>query len=166
MNKKYESEEKQEIKKFIFVLLGLIVIVIGIYFFTKAFVTKDLFKDANEVEYKSGTINYETAIVGNMLHKPESEYYVIAYDSEGKQINYYNTVASKYKNKEKSLKLYYLDLNNALNKDYIAKEEEKSTSFKSIKDLKMGEITLFKIKNGKVTKLITNIEDIKKEFDL
>ncbi len=162
---KFETEEQKEIKKFIMVLVGLIIIIIGIYFFTRAFVTKDLFKDkTSEKEYTTGVINYDVAIVGNMLNKPQAEYYVLAYNSENTQSGYYQTIASKYKSNEKALKVYTLDLNNALNKSYVGTEEDKSTKFTSLEELKFGEVTLMKIKNGKVSKFITNIDNIKKEL--
>jgi len=165
-NKKIETEEQKEIKKFIFVILGLVIILVGIYFFTRAFVTKDLF-NTSEKTYQEGTINYDIAIVGNMLTRPNKEYYVMAFHSDNADAIYYNALIGKYMQKEKAEKVYYIDLDNALNKKYVAeKEEEKSTSFKTIKDLKLGELTLLKVKEGKVTKYITNIEEIKKELDI
>lgn len=165
--KKYETEEQLEIKKFVFVLMGLIFIIIGIYFFTRAFVTKDLFKNTDEISYTEGKINYNAIVVGTMLNRPYKEYYVIAYSNEDNEASYYNTIVSKYTQKTKKEKIYYLDTENAMNQKYVAKElEEASKSFTDIKNLKLGNITLLKIKSGKVEKYITNIEDIKKEFDI
>lgn len=166
-NMKIETEEQKELKKFIFVILGLVIIIVGIYFFTRAFVTKDLFEDKNEKTYATGTINYDIAIVGNMLNRPNTEYYVMAFGSEEAEGVYYNTLVSKYMQKEKALKVYYLDTENELNKKYVAENEEsKSTSFSSIDKLKLGNITLMKIKNGKVTKYITNVDDLKEELGI
>lgn len=169
-NRKYETEEQQEIKKFIFVLLGIIIIIVGIYFLTRAFVTKDLFKNTDiSLNYETGVIDYDIAIVGNMLSKSQSEYYVMLFGSEETEAIYYNALVTKYMNekKEKALKVYYVDLENHLNKKYIAtNEEEKSTSFTSIHELKLGSLTLVKVKNGKVSKFLTTEETIKKEFGI
>lgn len=165
-NRKYVTEEQAEIKRFIFVLVGLIIIIVGIYFFTRAFITKDLFNKTSDVKYTEGQINYDVAIVGNMLNRPLTEYYIMAFAGTSTQVNYYNTVVSKYLNEENALKVYYIDLDNALNKDYVAKDEKASTTFKSIDELKFGEITLLKVKNGKVTKFITNVDDIKNELNI
>lgn len=164
--KKYETEEQKEVKKFIFVLLGLIIMVVGVYFFTRAFVTKDLFDGkSSEVTYTEGVINYDVAIVGNMLNRPYDEYYLIAFDSENTKVNYYNTIVSNYLYNEDSLKIYHIDLANELNKKYIAAEDETITKkFESIDKLKLGEITLIKVESGKVTKFITSIEKIKEEL--
>lgn len=164
--KKYETEEQMEVKKFIFVLLGIILIVVGIYFFTRAFVTKDLFKQASDVTYTSGTVNYDVAVVGTMLNRSDKEYYVVAYSSENNSATYYNTLLSKYLNNEDAMKVYYLDLNNELNKEYVATDENISKSFTSIKELKFGNITLLKVKDGKVTKFITDLEKIKVELGI
>lgn len=163
---KFETEEQKEIKKFICVLVGLIVIVVGIYFFTRAFITKDLFdNNKNEISYQEGAFNSDIATVGTMLNRPYEEYYLIAFDSDGTKVNYYNTLVSKYMSSKDSLKIYHIDLANELNKKYVAVEDEKiTTKFDSISNLKLGEITLVKVKNKKVVKFLTNIEDISKEL--
>ncbi len=165
-NKKlnYISEEQKEVKKFIIVLIGLIILIVGIYFFTKAFITKDLFKDNEEIKYTDGVINYDIAIVGNMLNRPFDEYYLIAFDSENNKATYYNALISKYMSKEKKLKIYHIDLNNELNKKYITTDNNVSKNFENIEKLKLGEVTLIKVENKKVTNFITNIDEISKEL--
>lgn len=164
--KKYETEEQLEIKKFFIVLLGLVIIIVGVYFFTRAFVTKDLHKESDGVSYTEGKINYDVVVVGTMLNRPAKEYYVIAFSDEDTNATYYNTLVSKYMKNEKTLAVYYLDLDNDLNKEYIATDENISKSFTTIKDLKLGNLTLMKVKDGKVTKFITKENEIKKEFGI
>lgn len=165
---KYETEEQKEVKKFIFVVIGLVIIIVGVYLFTRAFVTKDLFnnKENNET-YTEGIINYDVAIVGNMLNRPYDEYYLIAFDSENTRVNYYNAIVNNYVYAKDSIKIYHIDLANELNKKYISKEDETiSNKFESIEKLKLGEITLIKVKNGKVTKYLTTIDKIKEELTI
>ncbi len=165
---KIETEEQAEIKKFILVLGGLIVILVGIYFFTRAFVTKDLFdkkKESDGINYQVGAISDTNIIVGNMLNRPYEEYYAIAFSSKSNLVGYYDTIMSKYKSEKESLKIYYIDTEDHLNNKYSDKENP-STSFESLDKLKLGEITLLKIKKGKVTKLITQVEEIKKELNI
>lgn len=164
---KYETEEQKEVKKFFLVLIGLIVIILAIYLLTRVFITKDLFNSSTEsdTEYTTGSIDYNSAIVGTMLNRPYEEYYVIAFDSEGTKANYYNMISSLYLYSDDSLKLYYIDLANELNKQYVAtSDDEITTSFKSIDYLKLGDVTLIKVKNGKVKKFITDIDSISKEL--
>lgn len=163
---KYVTEEQMEIKKFIFVLLGLLILLVGVYFFTRAFVTKDLHKSTNnDVNYTEGKVSYDVVVVGTMLNRPVSEYYVYAFSNEDTKAIYYNTLVSKYSTNEKALQVYYLDIDNALNKDYVDKSNA-SKSFTTINDLKLGELTLMKVKDGKVTKYMTNEEEIKKELGI
>ncbi len=166
MIKKYETEEQLEVKKFIFVLLGLILVIVGIYFFTRAFVTKDLFNNnSEEITYTDGVINYNSVIVGTMLNRKEKEYYVMAFSNENPEASYYDTLASSYKGK-KEKNIYYLDLNNELNKKYVATDDKVSTKFTKLDELKFGNLTLLKIKDGKVTKFITKVDEIKKELGI
>jgi hypothetical protein len=162
---KYETEEQKEVKKFFLVLIGVVIIIVGIYFFTRAFITKDLFTTTSDIEYTTGTVNYSTAIVGNMLNRQNDEYYVLIYDSESTKANYYSTLYSLYTNETDSIKMYTVDLSNELNKKYVAGEDDKvSTEFTTLEDLKLGDITLIKVKKGTVKKYLTNIDDIKKEL--
>ncbi len=164
---KYQSEEQKELKTFIIVVIGLVIILVGIYFFTRAFITKDLFnKESNEITYSDGSVDYDVCIVGNMLSRPYNEYYVIAFSNEDLNANYYNTVVSKYTSLTDALKIYYIDLDNVLNGSYIANDDNISSKFTTIDELKLGDITLFKVKNKKVTKMITNMDDIIKELNV
>ncbi len=162
---KIETEEQKEFKKYILVVLGLVLVVVGIYFFTRAFITKDLFNKKEDTNYQTGTINDQTAIVGTMLNRPENEYYVMAFSSESNNINYYNTIVSLYTSGDtEPLKVYFVDLENSLNQKYVASDGKGSTSFESLDKLKLGEVTLLKVKDQKVTKFLTDIEAIKKEL--
>ena len=164
---KIQTEEQAEIKKFILVLGGLIIIIIGIYFFTRAFVTKDLFKekDSDGIKYQAGAISNTDIIVGNMLNRPYEEYYVIAFGSKSNLVNYYDTLVSKYTSEKDALKMYYIDMDDKLNQKYKASENV-TTTFDSLENLKLGEFTLLKIKNKKVTKIITSDEEIRKELNI
>ncbi len=168
MKNKFVTEEQKEVKKFICLLLGLVIIIIGVYFFTRAFVTKDLNKEkTEESSYTTGAINDNVLIVGTMFNRPEKEYYVAAFSEEDTALAYYNIIISKYSSEKDALKVYHLSLDNALNKDYVATEDENSsTKFTNLENLKLGKFTLLKIKEGKVTKFITDIESAKKEFKI
>ena len=134
--KKYETEEQMEVKKFIFVLVGLIIILIGVYFFTRAFITKDLNRKTEDISYTEGKVNYNVVVVGTLLNRPNKEYYVVAYSSDGASASYYNTLTSKYMSKENTLSMYYLDLENELNKEYVANDDNVSKSLLNLLRLK------------------------------
>ena len=107
---------------------------------------KDLFKDT-DIPYQTGSVNDSVLIVGTLLNRPEKEYYVIAYSSTDTNMAYYNSMMSKYMEEEDAQKIYFLDLDNALNKEYVAEEESNaSKTFTKIEDLKLGNLTLLKKK--------------------
>lgn len=162
-NKRIESEEQIEIKRFIIILLVLVILVIGIYFFTRIFVTKDLFAKNDDKDTPiTGTINYDTTLIGGMLNKPEDEYYVLAYKSEEITNDvYYGGLVSNYKKKSNALKVYIADLSNELNKKYYDKENINTSS---LENLKLGDVTLFKVNKGKIIRVFTKEEDITKEL--
>ena len=155
-NVKYQTEESQEIKKFILVLLVIIVLIVGVYFLSKLFVKSNV----AELTYQTGEVSTNTAIVGTILNNPEKEYYVLAYDSTGINASAYITYANYYEDEQKdAIKIYYLDLNNGFNKPYYVTENSNPKATK-ISELKMLDGTLLKIKNGKITEYTEGLEKI------
>lgn len=161
---KIETEEQMEIKRFIIILVVLVVLILGAYFFTRIFVTKDLFNNkAEDTKTTPGEINYNTTLIGSMLTKPEKEYYVLAYQSEniGDSV-YYSGLVTNYKRNTDALKVYIADLSNELNKKYYDKNNVNTTSLDS---LKLGDVTLLKISNGEISLVYTTEEDITKALE-
>lgn len=161
----YQNESSEEIIKFIKLLIIVIIIILGIYFLTRAFVVKDLFNkdEASQKEYTTGAIDYNTTIIGSILHKPEEEYYVIIYDSSKSTSIYYNSIVSRYTNNKDAKKVYFADLNNELNKKFYDNEHPNinTTDFDK---LKFGDLTLLKIRKGKITKALDKDTEIKEEL--
>lgn len=173
---KFETTEQAEVKKFIIVIIVVLLCVGAIYLFTRAFVSKDLFKkDEPKVEdVTEGEVNYDVAIMGQILNRPYDEYYVIIYNqSEGEYLGDMASIVSEYSTKEddKKLHLYTVDLSNELNSSYYDKENE-NTKAKTLAEIKLGDKTLLKIKKNKksgkleISKYITDIDAMKKELDI
>lgn len=154
---KVRSEAEELVRKFILILVIVVAFIIGIYF-----VTNLLVKDTtNETETsETGEINYDIVTVGTMLNRQYDEYYVLAYNSEDVEAIYYSSIITKYQEKEK-LKIFHLDLNNSLNDKYNANGGDTNPEAKTIEELKLGKITLIKVKKGKINKYIEDIEQIK-----
>lgn len=156
------TEENKEVKKFIVILLIVVVLVVGVYFFTRAFVTKDLNKgdDTKEVVF-----DYNKTILGALLNRPYDEYYVLVYNSKDLKANYYSSFISSYKNKENSLKIYFADLNDSMNKKFYNKDKSNKNA-KSVDELSVGDLTLIKVSNKNIVKYIENSDLIKQELGL
>lgn len=163
---KYDStNESQELKSFLIVVLVVIVCVGGVYLITRAFVTKDLFKDEEETkEVVEGKVNYDVAIIGQLLNMPEKEYYAVIYDAkEGEHISEMSSLVYNYNALEKHSHVYTIDLSNKLNADYYDPENV-NIEAKSVNDLHLGDTTLIKVKDGKIVKYITELDKMKKEL--
>ena len=60
----YQTEEQLEIKKFLIILLVVVILVGIVYLFTRIFVTKDLFNKNEEKTIIPGEINYDKTTIG------------------------------------------------------------------------------------------------------
>lgn len=161
----YSTTEQEEIKKFLIVIVVVLAIVGALYLLTRAFVTKDLFnkEDATQ-ETETGKVDYSMAIMGQILNRPYDEYYVAIYDaSNGKYIADMATLLYNYSSKEEHLHVYTVDLSNTLNADYYDPENV-NTKAQSVSEMRVGDITLLKIKNKKISKYITDYDKMEKEL--
>ena len=161
---KYRSEEQTEMIRFIRILIIVIILILGIYFFTRIFIAKDLLnKQAEENKTIEGSINYDITMIGSMLEKPEEEYYVLIYNTEDLRSVYYGGLISTYARNKNALKLYFADLNKELNKKFYDPENI-NLDGTNISDLKVGDLTLLKVKDGKIIESFTDEEKIASEL--
>ena len=163
----YRTSEQDEMIKFLIVILVVLLCVGGIYLFTRAFITKDLFKDnANNSEVvQEGKVNYDVAIMGQLLNRPYKEYYAVIYDSTGDYSADMYSLVYSYSNKKNHKHIYTIDLSNELNKKYYDVENVNKKATK-VEDIKVGDITLIKVKNGKIEKYIVDYTKMEKELGI
>ena len=163
----YRTSEQDEMIKFVIVILVVLLCVGGIYLFTRAFVTKDLFKDdTNTAEtVKEGKVNYDVAIMGQLLNRPYKQYYAVIYDSTGDYAYDMQSLVNNYTKLKEHKHVYTIDLSNELNKTYYDAENV-NTKAKKVSEMKVGDITLIKVKNGKIEKYIVDYAKMEKELGL
>lgn len=156
--RKVKNETKNEIindeysiQKMIKITLILIV-VFGAFYLITYFVVN------NRKEDKASTytvIDSSKILLSNIFSKSEEEYYVLAtmpskYSSNYQMVDYnklYDEYVNKYKQSDDSVTFYYVDLDDALNKNYIGKETVISND---LSELKVNDDVLFKIKNKEI----------------
>lgn len=162
---KYTSEESKEVKRFIIILLSIIVLVLAVYGITRL-VNKD--KDNNDDRtVTAGSIDYDKVSVGTLFNRADSEYYVIVYDGEAPNAIYYSALMNKYMDKEKSNKVYFCDLSNELNKKYyVGEDKDSNPNATTSSELAFKDLTLIKIKNGKIVKYLETLDTIKTELGI
>lgn len=162
--KKLQTEENIIVKRFIVVLFIVIIGVVIIYFFTRAFISKDLFnnskKDNNTTEV---SFDYDKTILGSTFNRPYSEYYVIIYKSSSEQASNLSSIMASYKYSENATKIYFADLDDFMNQGFYDTENVNKNATKA-SELKVGDYTLIKIKNGAIEKYIEGVEAIETEL--
>lgn len=161
-----QTTEQSELKSFLIVILVVLVGVGLLFLATKAFVTKDLFGDKKEdTEEKEvvGEVNYDVTIMGSLLNRPYDEYYAVIYDTTGDRMYDMSSLVTAYKEIKDAKHIYTIDLDNKLNESYYDPENV-NTKAKKLSEVKVGDITLIKVKDGKINKFITDYTKMKKEL--
>ncbi len=151
-NKKVNKieEEKYSLKSFIVILL-ILSITFGLFYYITYLVVGGQKKDNNPTQI----VNADQILLNQMLTMAENEYYVIATKSESKLNGYssidyeelYEKYIKDYSSKENSIKFYYVDLNDTMNKSFVG---EKLVVKNDLTDLKINDDVLFKIKDSKI----------------
>ena len=161
-----QTTEQSELKSFLIVILVVLVGVGLLFLATKAFVTKDLFggnKEETEEKEVVGEVNYDVTIMGSLLNRPYDVYYAVIYDTTGDYVYDMSALVTSYKEVKDAKHIYTIDLNNKLNEGYYDPANV-NTKAKKLSDVKVGDMTLIKIKDGKINKFITDYNKMKKEL--
>ena len=150
---KYESEDTKEIKNLIFIILGIVIIIVGLYFLTARSINR---KNAlPEPEF-----DYTVCTVGTMFIRPYDEYYVFLYSSENENASKYSELTKTYAKKDNALKVYNVDLNSNLDSKYLSDNSNNNPTNPS--EVKIKDSALIKIKNGKVAEYYETTSDYEK----
>ena len=113
---------------------------------------------------QAGEIDYSKVSVGTMLTKNEKNYYVLIYDSADNNAGLYSLLKADYSAKEDALSIYFCDLSNSLNSKY--KSDNTNPKATKIEELALGDITLIKVSNAKISKYVEGFDNIKKELNI
>lgn len=154
-----EHDSDNVVKRFVILFIIIVLLVVGIYFLTTLIVDKR--NDTKGNDTIAGEVNYDVVSVGMILNRPYEEYYVMVYNSEDSEAVYYSSLITNYQQKEKSLKLYFCDLGSVFNQSYVSNDGNSNSKAQNIDELKFGKVTLLKIKDGKISKYIETVDDIK-----
>ena len=152
-NKRYVSEDTKQITNLILITLGVVAIVVGLYFLTDKIIAKKA--NANNADF-----DYSAATVGTMFNRPYDEYYVFLYDSTASEASTYSSLITTYISKEDSKKLYTVDLSMNLDSKYLSESSNKNPS--NPNEVKIKDSALILIKDGKVSKYYESLEDYQK----
>lgn len=159
---KIASESDNFIKSFIIIFV-VIALLIGIIYGVTELLKKD---EVVTDEVTAGEINYDKISVGTILNRPYDKYYVMVYNASDDSAVLYSTILTKYmqsSSEDDYIKIYYCDLSNSLNSKYYNKNNDNKSNakVKEVSDFNFGDLTLLKIENGKITKYIEDLNQIK-----
>ena len=160
-NNREKHEETYNLKSMIKILLCIVIIFMAFYVITNIIVSNRKSEPDNNVT----VVDFSKITLSQLLSREEDEYFVIAtmaslYNStyiDTNYINLYNQYINNYKQKEESYAFYYVDLDNALNKNYIS---DKLNITDDLSKLQLNDEVLFKIKNGSIEKTYIGREKI------
>ena len=149
------SEDTQEVKTLIIITIIIVLISVGLYFLTDALDKKKAIEEIPEA-----TINYSEITIGTMFTRPYNEYYVFAYKEDDDNAGKFDDLFTKYEEKEKSKKIYYIDLADKFNQSVLSDKSNKKPE--QVTDVKIKDYALILIKDGKVSKYYETISEIEK----
>ena len=152
---KLVSDDVVKVRNLFILLVSVVIICVGVFFLTEKMIEKDNKKNENKNEVK---IDYDIATIGTMFNRVEDEYYVLIYSNKDNG-NDLNSTLDSYRSSDNYIKTYYIDLDLKINS--IAKSDKFVSEPTNSKEVKVNETTLFMIKEGKVTKSITGVDNIK-----
>ncbi|MEG1288445.1 MAG: hypothetical protein RSD29_03755 [Bacilli bacterium] len=162
--RKYYSDEQKEVFRFIAILVGIVLIVLVVYFISNRTLEP---KKEEETTITEGTVDYDLVSVGTMFNRPNKEYYVAIYDKKDNAAVLYSTLINKYSENKDALKIYFCNLADSFNEEYFVGENGVTNKdAKTIEDLKLGKFTFVKIKKGKIVKYLEDLEAVKKELSI
>ena len=151
-NQKDTNDTETEVKRFISILVALLIVVGLLYFLAN--------KGSNNTNTNEIVIQYNDISVGMILNRKEySEYYVLAYFNDSDNYTDLNKLYRTYRNRDNVKKLYTIDLNDEINASFVSKEGSK-LDVTNAADFRFNTDTLLYIKDGKVEKTYTTYKSI------
>ena len=151
---KIVNEDVTQIRNLIIMLIVVVAVCTGIYFLTDAMIKKE---NTKEEETKEVEIDYDIASVGTMFNRPESEYFVLIYSTEN-YLSKYSSLLNSYRSSDNYIKTYFIDLDKKINSHILTDTLNKKPT--NSNEVSVTGATLYKIKDGKVTKCYSTLETI------
>ncbi|MGM9878255.1 MAG: hypothetical protein ACI33S_06385 [Bacilli bacterium] len=155
--KSYEKNTEQEVKSFAFTLLGVLVFMGLIYLCVLGMEKLGVFEMGyTKPEKGEVTFDYEYITMGTVLNRSEKTYYVLFdnYKNSITEDTYVNSLITK----QDKYRVYKVNMNENENKKYIS--EDANLDIKTINDIRINDITLIKVTNGKIVDYAIGSDDI------
>lgn len=158
------TDEATEAKK-IGIILVSIILVLAIFYVIGGILTGEIKLSQKKYTVDEAKIQYDEVLLGSSLSLSDSDYYVLYGSTEDPFTADLRQLITNYSKEEDSLNVYYVDMDNSFNKDYLVGEGEKSNSkisaISSAADLKISTPTWVRVSNHKVTEYVEGYDAVK-----
>ena len=154
---------KEEIKKAITLLIVVLIILAAVWIVTEIMNDKVTSSDGKTTTTTAkSSVNTDASysnmiMLSNVFNISKDEYMVLFYSNKNKKDSL-DAVIKLYDSKDKDVKLYKVNYDEAINSSVLSKEDNKEAA--SAEELKVSGVTLITITNGKITSYINNEDDI------
>ncbi len=155
---------KNEVKNAIIMTFVVIVILVIVYLTTAIFMTGEIGNNKKDDKNDTTTNNesqselYDNMIIAsNTFNQKNEEYNVIFFHEKDDNDALKNSI-SAYDSSQKDIKLYKVNLDEAINKFVISKQQNSSAT--NYEELKINDVTLINIKNKVITSYVTGYENV------
>lgn len=145
--------EDNNIKDAVKLIVIILVILLVFYLLTVYILNRKTTKVVN-----NASIQYTKILAGESFTQKEDEYLVFFYNMKDSKSTEYADLVSKYREKDKHLTIYTVDLNEGLNKKYLSDNDENSSA-KNASELKIKGATIIHFKDNKIDEYITSSFD-------
>lgn len=149
--------DNYQAKNMFIIIIVIVVLLVPLYFITTLVLDNNKQEQQQTSNNKPVEIQSEKILVGQLLNRLDSSYYVIAYKKDNKMATLFNQYITDYKKKEEHLNFYKIDLDEGLNKNYISDETNITDD---LKNLKISDTVLFKIVDGKIDNYYVGNNDV------
>lgn len=159
--KKYSNTEFNLQIKNIVVVSVVVLIFLGLfYLLTIALLGKAPKVNTSSSKNNTTEIQNEEILLGSSFDITSGKYMVLYYDFDDKDdASDLTSLVSSYRSKEDALKLYTVDLSNALNKSFLSEDDSNPNATKA-SELKLKSPTLIIFEDGKILEYIENFESV------
>lgn len=175
-NKELEKKLKQERKKINnisvtdsdiwskVIIVCVIICVFCAFYFLTVFISKDDSSSTNSNSSNKKTtettnISYDEILLGRSFSMEDGEYLVLYYDKDDSDLSSeMSSALSTYNNKDSHLKVYTVDMSDALNSSFTS--DEANHDAKDVSEMKISGPTLIKFNNNKIDDYIEGKDEI------
>ena len=146
------------------IIVCVIICVFCAFYFLTVFISKDDSSSTNSNSSNKKTtettnISYDEILLGRSFSMEDGEYLVLYYDKDDSDLSSeMSSALSTYNNKDSHLKVYTVDMSDALNSSFTS--DEANHDAKDASEMKISGPTLIKFNNNKIDDYIEGKDEI------